>query len=136
MVLKTVMGEAWACGDSCSIGSSGHVACHNFDSGKTVQLQGSENSVALTAAGALSACAKSMRGQWQCWNILPPLLEAQGSVPIEVLSPVPLRELLLAGFSLCALGEDSSVACENAQRIGLMPMPESAELTPVTGLPL
>jgi hypothetical protein len=120
----------------CSIASSGSILCHNFDSGKTVQLQGSESSVALTAAGGLSACGKSASGQWQCWNILPPLLEALGSVPVKVLSAVPLRELILAGFYICGLGEDSSVACENAQNIGLMPMPETAELTPITGLPL
>jgi hypothetical protein len=121
----------------CVVGSTGNILCHNFDSGKTIPLERSENSVAVSAAGGLAACGKSASGSWQCWNVLPVMLESVGSKPIQIRTDVPIVDLQLGGFRICALREDNSVACvDAAAMIGLMPMPESAELPLVQGLPL
>jgi hypothetical protein len=120
----------------CGIAASGGmILCHGFDSGKTVPLTGSENSVIVKGVGGLAACGKNAGGVWQCWNVLPPLLEAIGSAPVVVPSAIPIRDLVIGGFKVCGLREDGAVACANAEETGLTPMPGSGELMVVEGLP-
>lgn len=121
----------------CAVDGAGTIQCHNFDSGKTIALEGSEDSVTVVAAGGLAACGQSASGRWQCWNVLPPMLETIGSKPIEIRSDVPIRALELGGFRVCALREDDSVACiDAAETLALFPPPALAELPVVEGLPL
>ncbi|HET8934825.1 MAG TPA: hypothetical protein VFN67_15350 [Polyangiales bacterium] len=121
----------------CVIGREGAILCHNFDSGKTIPLERSQNSVAVVGAGGLAACGQHENGSWQCWNVLPPMLETIGSKPIEVRSSVPIRDLEMGGFRVCGLRDNDSVACVDAgETISIVPPPEFAELPEVEGLPL
>ncbi|HKU44338.1 MAG TPA: hypothetical protein VJR89_39535, partial [Polyangiales bacterium] len=131
---RTIALAAWD--EVCGIAESGEIRCHNFDSMKTIPLQNSENAVAVRGAGGLSACGKNGTGLWQCWNVLPPLLEVAGSTPVPIRTEMPIDDLVIGGFHVCALRADRSVACADASKIGLMPLPEYAELNVVPGLPL
>lgn len=132
---RTIALAAWD--EVCVVGRGRTILCHNFDSGKTIPLERSEDSVAVVGAGGLAACGQSKSGSWQCWNVLAPMLETVGSKPIEVRSSVPIRDLEMGGFRVCALREDESVACiDAADAIALFPPPEFAELPEVEGLPL
>lgn len=71
----------------------------SFHSGKTIPAERSENSLAVTGAGGLAPCGQSKTGTWQCWNVLPPMLETVGSKPIEVRSSVPIRVLAIGRVS-------------------------------------
>jgi hypothetical protein len=130
---RTMALAAW--NEVCAVSSAGNIVCHNLDSHVTIPLTGSEDSVTVRGAGGLAACGMSTSGRWRCWNVLPPMLETVGSTPVEVRSEVPIEELVIGGFRVCSLRADDSVACANANDIGLMPLPENAELAVVEGLP-
>jgi hypothetical protein len=98
----------------CALIEPDKVLCSNLDSGNTAPLSNAEGTVELVAAGALAACGRNTAGTWRCWNVLPTMLESVGSTPIEIPSDVPLTELFLSGFELCALRADHRVACANA----------------------
>jgi hypothetical protein len=132
---RAIAMAAWD--EVCAVSSAGTILCHNFDSGKTIPLERSEDSVAVTASGGLAACGQNKSGKWQCWNVLAPMLESIGSKPIEIRTSVPIRDLEMGGFRVCALREDQSVACvDAAETISIFPPPEFAELPEVEGLPL
>jgi hypothetical protein len=97
----------------CGI-TSGEVQCTNLDTHETYALKDSSGTTKLGATGSLSACGRKPNGAWTCWNVLPSMLASVGSLAIEVPSDVPIVELSLSGFNGCALREDDSVACANA----------------------
>ena len=112
----------------CAIAASGEILCHNLDDDSTVALSGSEDSVAVIGTH-LWGCAKNTQGDWHCWNILAPMLESVGSNPIALpASTSPVVSLALGGLRLCALREDESLACVDANDPTL-------QLVDVTGLP-
>jgi alpha-tubulin suppressor-like RCC1 family protein len=119
----------------CAITASDEVRCGDLTTGIAVTLADSADSIALEATGSLSACAKNKAGDWRCWNILPTMLESVGSPAIPITTDKPIRDLVLAGFRMCGIFEDQSVACANANDLlaqsGLLPALEE-----VSGLPL
>jgi hypothetical protein len=112
----------------CAIAATGEIRCHNLYDDSTVKLGGSEDSVALVGT-QLWGCAKNTQGEWHCWNVLPPMLESVGSNAIALpASASPVTSLALGGLRLCALREDDSVACVDAND-------PSLRLVDVSGLP-
>jgi hypothetical protein len=98
----------------CGITSTSTVLCTNLDTHETYALNDSSDATELRATGSLSACARKADGTWHCWNVLPSMLASLGSPAIAVESDVPIVELSLSGFNGCALREDDSVACADA----------------------
>lgn len=115
--------------EACAILASGSITCHNFDSGKTVPLQGSESSLQLVASGDLAICAQNTAQRWQCWNLLPPGFETTGSPAIPVETEQKVVDLTVSGLRFCSLRANQSVACTNATTAML-------EFQQVEGLPL
>ncbi|HET8933158.1 MAG TPA: hypothetical protein VFN67_06965 [Polyangiales bacterium] len=114
--------------EACAILESGSVTCHNFDSGNTVPLQRSEDSLQLVASGDLAICAQNKAQRWQCWNLLPPGFETVGSPAIPVETDQKVIDLTVSGLRFCSLRADQSIACADATTAVL-------EFEPVKGLP-
>jgi len=110
----------------CAITEARGVACYNLESGVSTPLEQSDDAVALVGT-ELVACAQRSTGHWTCWNILPPMLESVGSPPIYVPED-ELIELAIGGFRVCAVRQDASVVCANAE-LG------APELLTLPGLP-
>jgi hypothetical protein len=98
----------------CGITSASTILCTNLDTHETYALNDSSGTTELGATGSLSACGRKADGAWYCWNVLPSMLAALGSPALAVESEVPIVELSLSGFYGCALHEDDSVSCVNA----------------------
>jgi hypothetical protein len=105
--------------EACAILESGSVTCHNFDSGKTVPLQRSQDALQLVASGDLAICAQNNMQRWLCWNLLPPGFETVGTPAIPVEADQKLLDLTIAGLRFCSLRADRSVACANATTASL-----------------
>jgi len=114
--------------EACAILASGSGTCQNFDSGKTVPLQRSEDSLQLVASGDLAICAQNKALRWQCWNLLPPGFETVGAPAIPVETDQKVIDLTVSGLRFCSLRADQSVACTDATTAVL-------EFEPVEGLP-
>ncbi|MET0389497.1 MAG: hypothetical protein ABW321_26225 [Polyangiales bacterium] len=112
----------------CGVVSSGAIYCSNLDSGNSAPLDNSGRSVELVGAGGLATCARNTNAEWSCWNVLPSMLESVGSPRIPIATTVPIVELAISGFNMCALYEDHSLTCVNANDPALKP-------GPVAGLP-
>lgn len=121
---------------ACGLVPAGNIVCHNAESGSSVALGDSDGVVTMNAAGGLALCANKSDGRWYCWNVLPPMLESVGSPAIAVPTEVPLTELAISGFRVCALRGDKQVVCANANDvlIGLNAI-DPAGLKVIEGLP-
>lgn len=102
----------------CAIVEAAGVVCQGIDTDTSVELPDSEAAVALVSGGGgLVACAPNADLAWQCWNVPSFLFEAMGEsdvagrFPISVRSDMPVQELAIAGFRVCVLREDQTVAC-------------------------
>jgi hypothetical protein len=98
----------------CALTPQHTALCHNLTTGNDVPLTGGEDLVELVGT-SLVACAKEEGGAWTCWNILPALLDMVGAIAIPVEVDVPLVEVAIGGFQVCALREDGSIGCANAE---------------------
>jgi len=94
------------------------VVCQNTIDGTRVELPDSAGTVDVTAgSGGLVVCSVNADARWRCWNLpsftLPDmgLTDVAGMFPFAVESDLPLRDLAIAGFRLCVLREDNTVAC-------------------------
>jgi hypothetical protein len=94
----------------CAITAARDIVCHNTRTGRSLMLVESERSVAIVGA-SLVICALAEDGAARCWNILTPLLDAVGSMALDVPVEKPVQELAPAGFAACILYEDQSIAC-------------------------
>jgi hypothetical protein len=112
----------------CALTEERTVLCHNLTTGNDVPLVGGEGLVELVGT-SLVACAKDEAGEWTCWNILPQLLDTIGSMAIPVPVEVPLVEVAIGGFQVCAAREDGSVGCATAET-GMPELKVIADLPP------
>jgi hypothetical protein len=102
-----------AADEVCAILPGRDILCSHLDSSVTVSLAGSSGATKLRASGAYSACAMDARGQWQSWLLLPGARDSLAPNPAAV-SDVPLVDMGISGFLLCALRQDDGVVCASA----------------------
>jgi hypothetical protein len=76
---------------------------------------------------SLVTCTRNDEDRWQCWNVLTPLFEILSPGPMDIPIEGHLDELLVGGFTLCAL-RDGEVLCGD----GSEEMPEAKV---IEGLP-
>lgn len=102
----------------CAVVQTGGVVCQGIEGGLTVNLPSSQGTVALEAgSGGLVLCGVDVASRWKCWNVPSFVLAAMGDPNVagqfafEVTSDQPIEELAIAGFSLCVLRADRTVAC-------------------------
>jgi hypothetical protein len=105
----------------CAIPPAGNIVCQGIGgtfADMSVELPSSHDAQSLEAgSGGIAVCAPDETKAWQCWNVLSFFLvqmgqsDVGGAFPFAIESNMPLRELAIAGFRLCALREDRSVGC-------------------------
>ncbi|HTU57847.1 MAG TPA: hypothetical protein VMF89_05425, partial [Polyangiales bacterium] len=102
----------------CGVPDSGGILCQSVVDATRVELPGSAGALGLEAgSGGLVLCANYPEQAWRCWNLPSftlPMMGVEnvaGQFPFQVYSDVPARELAIAGFRVCVLREDDSIAC-------------------------
>jgi hypothetical protein len=131
----------------CGLPESGGILCQSVVDATRVELPDSAGARALEAgSGGLVLCASYPELPWRCWNLpsftLPMMgvADVAGMFPFQVHSDVPARELAIAGFRVCVLRADDTVACvdsaaEAEQAASLIAEMRITLKVPVSGLP-
>jgi len=131
----------------CGNPESGGILCRSVVDSTRVELPDSAGALALEAgSGGLVLCASYPEQAWRCWNLpsftLPMMgvADVAGQFPFQVYSDVPMKELAIAGFRVCVLRKDDSVACvdsaaEAEQAASLIAEMRIKLTVPVVGLP-
>lgn len=131
----------------CGLPDSGGILCQSIVEATRVELPDSAGALGLEAgSGGLVLCANYPEQAWRCWNLPSftlPMMGVEnvaGQFPFQVYSDMPTRELAIAGFRVCVLREDDSIACVDsaaeAEQAASLIAKMRIELTvPVAGLP-
>jgi hypothetical protein len=131
----------------CGLPDSGGILCQSIVETTRVELPDSTGALGLEAgSGGLVLCANYPERAWRCWNLPSftlPMMGVEnvaGQFPFQVYSDVPARELAIAGFRVCVLREDDSIACvdsaaEAEQAASLISEMRIKLTVPVAGLP-
>jgi hypothetical protein len=122
---------SWA-DEVCAISKTREVVCHNLASGVTDTMPSSKDSERITASGGIIACAMNSARSWRCWNVIPSTI----SLSFEVRSTVPVVDLSVPGLRGCAVFDDDSVGCYDANQLTAPLADALPPFVPVAGLPL
>jgi hypothetical protein len=112
---------------TCALTPTGEIKCHSFDTQLTQTVEGTQGSVAMAAAGGMTVCGANAALEWRCWPILPNLDVAV----LQVQSSVSIVDLTMMGLRICALRQDSTVACVTPEDLDTEADFEFPDLVPV-----
>lgn len=104
---------------TCAISKAGKIVCENKLDGTTLEMPDSEDTVGIDSLGTLDLVGVNGKGEWKLWNvpsffwIAMGMQNVAGGQAYPLRSDVALTETRCAGFQICALRDDRSVACLN-----------------------
>jgi hypothetical protein len=97
--------------------------CENQLDGTTLEMPNSEDTVGIDSLGTLDLVGVNRKGEWKLWNvpsffwIAMGMQNVAGGQAYPLTSDVALTEARCAGFQVCALRGDRSVACLNGNDV-------------------
>jgi hypothetical protein len=103
----------------CGAMPSAGILCHDIGHAKTFPLPDSADYGQLSGLN-LVVCGLQASGKGRCWNVMPEIV-------LDVPTEEPLKEVAIAGLSVCVLAANDSVMCASAGN-SLVPVLEPVTL--------